>query len=306
MDKYAILAYHGVTKTLSEGIENFSGKHIQADEFEKHISYICENMNPVSLRKMACSLGSGISLPKESISITFDDCYKNVHDVALPILRKYDVPATFFISTGFVETNRLFWTDLLECIINKTEVESFNIVLGNSNRSFDLLSKNKKINAIIEIKTNLKKCTPTIRDTILGELRDKLNVDVGANNVKNYLNLSWNDIIRLNDPPNYEVGGHTVNHEILAYLEEPLLKNEINDCLCHLNDALNNLVDLFSYPEGQHEHFNNKVISFLIKAGITICPSTVYGFNHLHADSFYLKRIMPGFMNTPFPFSIPN
>ena len=110
MDKSYILLYHGVTNSDSIGIENSSGKHIKAEEFESQMKWLSENKKVVSLKE--------VNKVKGSVAITFDDAFKNVHDVALPILKKYDLPSTFFITTGFVENKRLFWVDKVEHMIN--------------------------------------------------------------------------------------------------------------------------------------------------------------------------------------------
>lgn len=299
---YPILAYHGVTSSSSEGIENFSRKHIDTDEFEKQISFMRENMNPIGLREMADALSMGRSLPQGSVAVTFDDSYKNIHDVAFPILKRYDMPATFFISTGFIGTNRRFWTDRIEHIVNLAKINDFNIVFNGQDKYFDLSSRENRVGAVIEIKGLLKKIPSGDRTLVIEKLREKLDVNDNGDAVSNYKNLSWEDISRLDDPPLYEVGGHTENHEILSYLDEKSLNSEIFNCIRDLKEHLKHSIDLFSYPEGQAEHFNDLTISVLKKYGIRVCPTAIYGFNSLNTDPFYLKRIMAGFMDIPFPF----
>ena len=77
MNKSCILLYHGVTNSKSFGIENYSNKHIQSDEFEKQMKFLKENKKVVSIRD--------IKKEPNSVAITFDDTFKNVRDVALPI-----------------------------------------------------------------------------------------------------------------------------------------------------------------------------------------------------------------------------
>lgn len=81
------------------------------------------------------------------------------------------------------------------------------------------------------------------------------------------------------------------------------LPSEVWGCKKDLEKHLGHGVDLFSYPEGQAEHFDQRVIRELKSAGITICPSAVHGVNGRGEDPFYLKRVMVGFMGERFPFA---
>ena len=299
--KMAILLYHGVTDVDSKGIENFSGKHIDVGKFEQQMVFIKRYRNVVGLREMANMLAKGGSFPRDSVAVTFDDSYKNVCDVALPILKQYEIPATFFISTGFVGTDRRFVTDHVEHIINKTSNAVLNITLNGEHRQFDLSNRWGRIEAVIEIKGFLKK-NPTAGSRILKRLQERLGVPDNGNDVENYRNLSWEDVRKLYSPPFLEVGGHTVNHAILSLLDEKELIFEIRNCKKELEKRLGHTIDLFSYPEGQPDHFSERVILIPKQEGIKICPSAINGVNFPGTGPFYLKRIMVGFMNEKFPF----
>ena len=119
--------------------------------------------------------------------------------------------------------------------------------------------------------------------------------------VNNYKNLSVDDVRELHHPPMYEVGGHTVNHEILSYLDDETLGSEVSACIKTLEKITNKTIDLFSYPEGQRNHYDERVIECLKKNGINISPSAIDGFIG-DEDEFNYRRIMVGFLNTKFPF----
>ncbi len=288
MDKSCILLYHGVTKSNSKGIENCSNKHIQAKEFEKQMKWISKNKNVVSIRN--------IKDEPDSVAVTFDDTFKNIYDVALPILKKYDIPATFFISTGFIGTDKNFWVDRLEHMINFSKQDNieFNDTL------FDISNNINKIDSLTQIKSYLKKCNPLDRENLLENIRLQTGW-VDDADVENYKNLNIDEVKMLDYPPMYEVGGHTVNHEILSYLTDDDLDYEISECIQTLENIVGRKIDLFSYPEGQENHFNEKVIDCLKKNNVTICPSAIDGFLG-DEDEFNYRRIMVGFQDKEFPF----
>lgn len=300
--RFPILAYHGVTDAPSEGIENFSGKHVSAEEFRGHMDFISDRMHPVTLRQMARALATGDPLPARAIAVTFDDSYRNVHDVALPIMREYGVPATFFVTSGFVDTGHMFWTDALEFAINTSTVDEVALSLAGSVRTWDLRSKEAKIRAVVEVKAYLKTVARSERDHILSELTELTCSREDHGSVPNYRNLTALQVKSLSSPPHYEVGGHSVNHEILAYLDDDELNVEIKTCVGTLGEMTGLAVDLFSYPEGQIGHFDDRCIAVLRRAGVIASPTAIYGFNEPGADPFYLRRVMAGFMGTPFPY----
>ena len=297
-----ILLYHGVTSSPSSGIENFQTKHLPVEAFERQMDYLKHNTTPLTLRELNDYIQGETPLPPNSVAVTFDDAFKNVHDVALPVLKQYGIPATFFISTGFIGTNQRFWVDRVEHMVNMTRQESVEALLKNGSRRFTLHTSAEKASVALELKTMMKQMEPDERDRILTSIQDQTQVKDNGDTTPNYANLSWSDVLNLDNPPLYEVGGHTVNHEILSLLNDDELNYEIRECNKTLEQHLQHKIDLFSYPEGQYEHFNERVILELKRAGITICPSAVKGINYKGSDAFYLKRIMVGLMGERFPF----
>jgi peptidoglycan/xylan/chitin deacetylase (PgdA/CDA1 family) len=288
-EKRYILLYHGVTDTPSTGIENFSKKHLNAQEFEMQMKFIKENMNPTTLRKIV----SEERLRENSVAITFDDTFENVATVALPIMKKYNIPGTFFITTGFIDTDRLFWVDKLEHIINSTSKDQV-IINFPERKKFSLSTHNEKINAVVEIKEIIKSSKQKIYKRILDDIEAQLG-SFSHQSVKNYKNLSSRLVRKLDNPPMYEVGGHTVNHEILSQLNKNELDYEIGESINCLKTITGREIDLFSYPEGQENHYNEDVIMAMKKHGVKICPTAISGHNGPKTSKYELKRIMVGF-----------
>lgn len=289
-----ILLFHGVTNSISKGIENFSKKHLPLDQFKEEIEYYSHNANPIPLRDLVKYLSNGKTIPENTVAITFDDSFKNIADCALPILRKYSIPATFFLPTGFIGTRRLFWVDKIEHAVNLTDEQKLNIKLPGFHVDFDLYSGHQRKIAVVDLKRKLKGFPPDRRDYVIERIIESTNVSDDGSTVANYQHLSWNEVPLLEDFPQFEIGGHTVNHEILSYLDDQNLTYEIKKCIDDLELNLNHKIDLFSYPEGQRQHFNDNVILKLKSLGVIICPTAIHGENNLGDDPFHLKRIRIG------------
>ena len=139
-----ILLYHGITKYKNHGIENYSNKHLNYKVFEKQIKFLTKYKNVVPLKKIQSS--------KNSIAITFDDSYKNISQVAYPILKKYKCPATFFVNTGFINTKKKYWTDKLEIYFNNTSVNKIDLSKFKKSLIGEINNKKKKFFLLRKLK----------------------------------------------------------------------------------------------------------------------------------------------------------
>jgi peptidoglycan/xylan/chitin deacetylase (PgdA/CDA1 family) len=94
----------------------------------------------------------------------------------------------------------------------------------------------------------------------------------------------------------FDFGGHTVDHMILSQLSDEKKNDQIVQCKRTLESKLQKSVTLFSYPEGQRHHYDDKCIELLKKHGFISSPSAVFGFNTSNASPFHLYRNMVGFV----------
>jgi peptidoglycan/xylan/chitin deacetylase (PgdA/CDA1 family) len=115
-----ILTYHNFTE--DEG----SSYNINIVEFEKQMDYLATyNYSVISLTELIKGLKGG-QLPPKPIVITIDDGYKSTYTLAYPVLKKYNLPATLFIYTNFIEKNNgsLTWKEIREMTKNNIEIGS--------------------------------------------------------------------------------------------------------------------------------------------------------------------------------------
>ena len=298
-----ILLYHGVRKNKNNGIQNYSNKHLHVSEFSKQIKFIKNNCNLTSMDEVKFLIRKNLN--KTYVAVTFDDGFKNNYDIAAEILDFYKVPATFYISTAYIEKKKMFWVDILEDIFNNKIKEKIEIKL-NEKLTLDTSSKSKKIYALNYVKRYCKNSLFKDKQRVLNNLIKKYNFKnkTSINNSYNYLPMSWNNLIDLDNNKNFIIGGHSHHHEILSNLPNNLMKKEVTQCLNLLSTKLKKKIQHFSYPEGLPQHFNINVIRFLKKNGITTCPTAINGVNFKNQNLFRLKRIMVGMNNINFPFKI--
>lgn len=294
-----ILSYHGVIDVASVGIENFQGKHMAADRFRREMCHLREHETLLTLGQVVESYARGREL--DGVVVTFDDGYRNNLTVALPILAELEVPATFFFSTGFIGTERMFWVDEVEWRIDQTEVEA--VDLSDCGLWwFPLVSDDEKIRAVTEIKAFLKGVDDHVKENILGELKKRVPLRPGARLSPGYETLSWSEVKTLSRSPLVEIGAHSVDHTILSRIDGDRLRYQVSASKRDLEWHLDREVTLFAYPNGGPGDYNGEVVEAVRAAGFRCGCTTLPGPNTAVTDLFELRRSMVGFCGEPFPF----
>jgi peptidoglycan/xylan/chitin deacetylase (PgdA/CDA1 family) len=102
LDCANILTFHRVNDLDSEPLT------IRIDVFERLMKVIRQEYNPISLQELLDRVRRKKSFEPNTVAITFDDGYKDNFTHAAPILKEYDLPATFFVTSGYIDTQRQF------------------------------------------------------------------------------------------------------------------------------------------------------------------------------------------------------
>ena len=96
-----VLMYHHIGQPVGHLAEN--QYYVSPAAFDAQMAYLADNgFNAVSLEQVLAALQGGASLPAQPVAITFDDGNQDNYDLALPVLEKYHLSATFLIVTGWV------------------------------------------------------------------------------------------------------------------------------------------------------------------------------------------------------------
>ena len=104
--------------------------------FEKIIETISKNYRAISLPSLIRIIKNNERLAPKTVVITFDDGYKDNYIYAAPILQRYGMPATFFITSGYIDTDKVFPWDMQSNVqhplmtweeVNKLSQDGFDI-----------------------------------------------------------------------------------------------------------------------------------------------------------------------------------
>jgi peptidoglycan/xylan/chitin deacetylase (PgdA/CDA1 family) len=266
-----------------------------AIQFDRIISWIKTWFHVMPLSAAVDSLKAA-KLPARAAVITFDDGYADNHDVALPILTKHDVTATFFIATGYLNGGRMWNDSVTESIRHfKQEILDLNALnLG----CYPTGNDQQKCKAINQIIAKIKYLPPLVRQNTSEEI-ERLTETLLPNNL-----MMTSDQVRNMRNAGMQIGAHTVNHPILACTEESIAQDEIKTSKADLEKLLGEEISLFAYPNGKpQEDYLPKHARMIEAAGFHAALSTAWGSANRDTDVFQIPRYTP-WNKTPLKFAI--
>ena len=96
------------------------------ERFSEQINYLSRHLRVISLTEAVDRINSG-NIDNNYVVITFDDGFADFYDYAYPILKKHDLPATIFLTTGLIDRTCRMWTEKLEYAVNNSKVDTFTL-----------------------------------------------------------------------------------------------------------------------------------------------------------------------------------
>lgn len=253
---------------------------ITPEVFEEHIKFLKENYDILRLED------AWESSRNRSVVITFDDGYADNFLYALPILEKYKVPATIFVSTGNIGTANEFWWDELERIIccNPRLPED----IRYAGQNFHVATVAEREKACYAIHPILKEMLPADREKVLHDM--SVEWDASKEGRPENRSLTKEELKEMSSSPYITIGGHTVTHSSLAFESENLQKYEIEKSKVDIEKIIGKKIDVFSHPFGQKEDFTARTIEIAKSCGYKKIAAAYGGITGANGDDFYIPR----------------
>ena len=248
------------------------------EEFDSQIKMISKNFQVVGLDDLDLVLRSGSG---RFVMVTFDDGYLDNYTNAYPILKKYGVPATFFITTGFLDIPKVPWWDEIAWIIRSSH---HNRLPANPWTAAPLIFDEPDREGAISRLLGIYKGLPgSATEDYLEFLAEELETGRCPIQIAKELWMTW-DMIREMKQNRMTFGGHTVTHPILANLTADQQDEEIGGCHARLIEELGEPIEAFSYPVGGPTSYNHDTRMALIRHGFKWCFTYAGGYCHYDLD----------------------
>lgn len=281
-NRLSILIFHRVHATA----DSIFPSEPDAQGFDRLMRFVAKGFNVISLGDAAAGLAAG-RLPSRSLVITFDDGYADNAEVALPILRRYGLVATFFISTGFLDGGRMWNDSVIECLRNTPKAALDLEEFGLGNVSLD--GPEARRQAIEALLPRIKYLPLTGRQEAIARLQKLCDLSTLPTDL-----MMRTEQVRELHAAGMECGGHTVNHPILQSLSLDDARDEIDQGKRHLESIVDAPIDVFAYPNGKPDQDYSAEHARLVKdLGFRCAVTTAKGAAQPGDDLFQIPRYSP-------------
>jgi peptidoglycan/xylan/chitin deacetylase (PgdA/CDA1 family) len=266
-EKNSLIAFcfHGLFKNDNEIKLNYADpqQKITIDIFRQFIEYYLKHdfifISPLDIL-------DGLSPEKKYILLTFDDGYRNNH-LSLQILHEFRIPATFFISTNHIESNKCFWWDVIyrERLKRNSPIENYNN----------------------EVTTLKKRKNNEIEQYIINNFGKNAFTPISDIDRP----FSPSELKAFSNDPFVFLGNHTANHAILTNYSPSEIKSEIGLAQIALLNLTGITPIIIAYPNG---NFSDDVLTISKEIGLKLGITTIQKKNYLPIN---LEGINPYLLN---------
>ncbi|MDP2559549.1 polysaccharide deacetylase family protein [Psychrobium sp. 1_MG-2023] len=281
-NRLSILIYHQVL----EREDPFRSDLPTAFLFKQQMALIKQYFTPLGLDE-ALELLAKKKLPANSIVVTFDDGYVNNLQIAAPILKSLNIPATVFVATAFTDGENMWNDNIIDLIAfdGICEFDFSSIGLGVHQVS----NQQQRLSLINSTLEALKYVPYQERASRVKEIMMAHQFENASSKMMN-----WAQLEQLNEY-GVSIGAHTDEHPILAVLESEQQQQQIErniEKLSQLPYVRSPL--LFAYPNGRFgEDYNDQTMSLLSKLAIPFAVTTHAGVSSPTTDPLQLPRYTP-------------
>ena len=278
-----ILAYHGVD-SFSDPVVNGDDLQVNPLVFRAQMEELKQHFNVVSLGSLVVALNDGGEIPERAVAMTFDDGYRNNLTVVAPILKEYGFPATFFVTTGFLDGRAVPWWYRLREAVSRTDRPFLSLPNG---ASAELETVGGRIRVVMEWERCLKTQPAVERERRLKEILLSCGGDWGW---PMYPLMTREEVRQLAEM-GFEIGPHTVTHISMSHESAAVVEEEIAASLRSIYEITGQTPSCYSYPYGFVSAEQTAILDRMKKLGIRAAVTTAEGMVQRGDDVFRLRRL---------------
>lgn len=307
LDSGLILLYHRVAHVDPDPWS----LAVKPAHFAEHLEILRRACVPLTIEQLAEAMERG-SVPHRAAVITFDDGYADNLHAARPLLERHDVPATVFIATGTLGSEREFWWDELEKVFLEPGVlpGALRLEIRGRMHEWDLgdaavytsasaadhhswtawqKPPSARHRTFLMLRNLLQPLDNDEQYHILDQLLRWANVSSLARST--YRILSQGEVAELGRDSLIEIGAHTISHPVLSRLSLGEQEREIRGSKASLEDIIGRPVRSFAYPFGGRKEYDETSIQTVRNAHLTSACTSFDGAVTRYTSRYQMPRV---------------
>jgi peptidoglycan/xylan/chitin deacetylase (PgdA/CDA1 family) len=264
-----ILMYHNFS-----GLNETRTDAVNSTALRRQLAYLRRHFRVVPLTCIFERLKTGRPLDKLTVALTIDDGRRNFYEFMFPLLKEFEIPATFFVVSSFIQREDWVWTDKV-------------LWLSEQPSRPGELSADK----IEVLFAKLNRLRPEARTAFIEAMAASIGVFIPGEAPPKYAPCSWSELREMADSGLVEIGSHTVTHPILATLTEEESWSELTVSRAQIEEALGRRVESFCFPNGKPGDYRLSQLRQIREAGYAGAVAAEFGMVTNDADPYELPRI---------------
>jgi peptidoglycan/xylan/chitin deacetylase (PgdA/CDA1 family) len=288
-----VLTYHHLAGdrdafALDEGTQD-----ADASGLARQLAFVSQFFVPVGIDEVCAFAGGAGRLPPNAILVTFDDGYRDNHDVILPMLVEAGVRATFFVATDYVERRRLYWWDRVSLVVERSREEFLRLTYPEA-ELIPLSTPEWRRRAVRRLQRIIKDRIGLDLRRFLDEVERAAGVGLPSDEERRIADatvMTW-DQVRALRAAGMDVQSHTATHRVLQTLFPAELDRELRGSRDLLEDVLGEPVRALSYPVGRAIRDQPRLVEAVRRAGYELGFSNGSGISWASTfDPYDVRRL---------------
>ncbi len=179
-------------------------------EFTADVEFLSRHFEPVSLGDIVEALNGQRVLSRPCFHLTFDDGFREMHDVVAPILQRAGAPATFFLNTAFLDGGGMAHHNVISLVLDKLTTAGKSLTEATQRRIESLLPASLEPNRTLRERLL---AIPYAQRAVLGPIAEALEIDLNEYIEVNQPYLTSAQVQALINA-GFSIGAHSHDHPL--------------------------------------------------------------------------------------------
>jgi len=244
---------------------------VTPEHFEEHLEVLRRHSDSVPLTEVLRRSGPA---KRARVAVTFDDGYADNLHAAGPILEKAGVPATVYVTTGSISSDKPLWPLRLEELFRLGTPRSERVCVRthSGTLSVDTPFEGSRHVALAAAHDQLTPMRPSIIAQAMSALEAHFGGEVPS--VERRM-LDTDELRKMASSELFRLGAHTRTHSWLSGLSDEDLDFEIKGSKTDLEEIIGVAVSDFAYPFGTRISFDRSATRSVRRAGFSSATTTI-------------------------------